>query len=72
MTGPGITDEMGVYGSLLHYAMIIAFVGGAFLIFIYLWRKGRLDMDEAPKYEMMEDDEKVKENKNDKSSKRRK
>lgn len=68
MFGTSITDEMGIYGSLLHYAFIIAFVGGAFLIFLYLWRKGRLDMDEEPKYDMMEDDE---EKKNDKRTKRK-
>lgn len=52
-----VIDSMGVYGSVFHYAFVIAFVGGAFLIFIYLWRKKRLDMDEEPKFQMMNDEE---------------
>jgi hypothetical protein len=51
-------DGSGVCGGYLHYALVIAFVGSAFLIFLYLWRKGRLDMDEEPKIKMMEDDDK--------------
>jgi len=66
MLNPNMTDETGVYGSILHYALIFFFVGGAFIIFIYLWRKGRLDMDEEAKYQMMNDDEKV--DKNDKTT----
>lgn len=66
MLGPDTIDETGVYGSILHYALIIAFVGGAFFAFLYFWWKGRLDMDEEPKYKMLEDDEKVK--KNDRSN----
>lgn len=50
-------DGGGIYGSLLHYAAIAFFVGGAFIIFIYLWKKGRLDMDEDPKIEMMKTDQ---------------
>lgn len=50
-----LIDSMGVYGSMFHYAFVIAFVGSAFLIFFYLWRKKRLDMDEEPKFQMMED-----------------
>lgn len=68
MLGPDVPDETGVFGSLLHYSLIILFMGGALLIFLYLWRKGRLDMDEEPKYEMMEDEEKEK--KDDDSTKR--
>jgi hypothetical protein len=49
-----ILDGEGVYGSLLHYGLIIALVGSAMLIFLYLWIKGRLDMDEEPKYVMFE------------------
>ncbi len=52
-----VLDGIGIYGSVLHYSLIIAFVGSAFLIFLYLWRKGRLDMDETPKEIMMRDDE---------------
>jgi len=50
-------DGGGVYGSTLHYSMLLAFVGSAFLVLLYLWRKGRLDMDEEPKIQMMESDE---------------
>lgn len=48
-------DQTGSFGTLLHYGMVIALVGSAFLVFIYLWRKGRLDMDEEPKFQMMEE-----------------
>lgn len=54
----GIKDYSGVYGSAFHYAMILFLVGGAFILFIYLWKKGRLDMDESPKIQMMESEEK--------------
>lgn len=50
-----VIDSMGVYGSIFHYALVIAFVGSAFLIFFTLWRKKRLDMDEEPKYQMMQE-----------------
>lgn len=50
-------DTSGVYGGILHYAIIFALVGGAFLAFLYFWSKGRLDMDEEPKLQMMRDDE---------------
>ncbi len=49
-----IIDGMGVYGNFLHYALVIAFVGSAWLVFIYCWKKGKLDMDEEPKFQMME------------------
>lgn len=52
-----ILDGSGVYGGYLHYATVIFFVGTALLIFLYLWRKGRLDMDEEPKYQMLKNDE---------------
>lgn len=50
-------DWSGVYGGIFHYAMIFAFFGSALLAFLYFWSKGRLDMDEEPKWEMMRDDE---------------
>jgi hypothetical protein len=50
-------DWSGMYGGILHYSMIIAFSGSALLAFLYFWYKGRLDMDEEPKLEMMRDDE---------------
>jgi len=50
------TDIHGVYGAIFHYSLVIAIVGSAFLVFLYLWKKGRLDMDEEPKLQMMQDD----------------
>lgn len=50
-------DSVGACGTWAHYAFVIAFAGSAFLVFLYLWRKNRLDMDEEPKTKMMEDDE---------------
>ncbi len=52
-----IIDGAGVYGSIFHYALVIAFVSSAFLIFFSLWKKGRLDMDEGPKFQMMQEEE---------------
>ena len=47
-------DGLGITGSILHYAMVIAFSGSAAFLFVYFWIKGRLDMDEEPKIKMME------------------
>ena len=52
-----VIDGIGVYGNFFHYALVIALVSSAFLIFLYLWRKKRLDMDEEPKFQMMQDEE---------------
>lgn len=49
-------DSFGVYGNYFHYAMVVAMVGSAGIIFIYLWFKGRLNMDEESKYQMMKED----------------
>jgi hypothetical protein len=49
-------DSYGIYGSALHYSLIIAFVGSAFMIFLYLWQQGRLDMDEGPSLQMMHEE----------------
>lgn len=51
-----VHDSFGIQGSLFHFAFVGALVGSAFLLFIYFWMKGRLDMDEEPKIRMMEDD----------------
>ena len=48
-------DENGVYGTIFHYSLIIALVLSTLLVFIYFWKKNRLDMDEEPKLTMMED-----------------
>lgn len=50
-------DWSGMYGGILHYSLVIAFSGSAFLAFLYFWYKGRLDMDEEPKLQMMRDDD---------------
>lgn len=51
-----IVDNFGLYGTLLNYGLTISFVGSAFLLFIYFWKKGRLDMDEDSKIQMLKDD----------------
>lgn len=50
-------DSSGVFGGILSYAVVFMVVGSAFLAFLYLWSKGRLDMDEEPKVQMMQDKE---------------
>ena len=50
-------DAIGVYGNFFHYGLVFAIVGSAFLIFCYLWKKNRLDMDEEPKFQMMQEEE---------------
>ncbi|QLH36419.1 MAG: hypothetical protein HWD61_09995 [Parachlamydiaceae bacterium] len=50
-------DSGGIYGAYLHYGLIIFMVGSAFIVFFYLWKKGRLDMDEAPKFQMLDNEE---------------
>lgn len=52
-----VIDAMGIYGNIFHYALVISLVGSAFLVFFYLWRKNRLNMDEEPKFQMMQDEE---------------
>lgn len=46
-------DGFGLYGMALDYSLIFLFVGGAALIFGYLWSNGKLDLDEEPKNQMM-------------------
>ena len=50
-------DAFGVYGDFLRLSVLFTLVIGSFLIFIYLWKKGRLDWDEEPKQIMMENDD---------------
>ena len=59
MLNPHTTDASGVFGGILHYSLVFFLVGGALLAFLYFWRKGRLDMDEEPKYDMMKEDDHV-------------
>lgn len=51
-------DSSGVFGGIYHYALVFALVGSALLAFLYFWSKGRLDMDEEPKLQMMRDEDK--------------
>lgn len=51
-------DGAGVYGSLLHYTFLLALMGSTLLVFVNLWRKGKLDMDEEAKMRMMEPEDK--------------
>lgn len=48
-------DSSGICGGIYHYSLILAFMGSALLSFVYFWSKGRLDMDETPKIQMMND-----------------
>jgi hypothetical protein len=57
-----LLDPSGAYGGYLHYMLVISLVGSAFLLFIYLWYKGRLDMDEEPKITMMKNEHEFKNN----------
>ncbi len=50
-------DATGVTGYLMYYAMVGALVGSTLLVFLYLLKKGRLDSDEEPKYQMMRSDD---------------
>jgi len=50
-------EASGFSGGILHYALIIAIVGSAFLLFLNFWMRGRLDMDEEPKFQMMQTEE---------------
>lgn len=52
-----IYDSSGVFGGILHYAFVFVIVGIALLAFLYFWSKGRLDMDEEPKLQMMREEE---------------
>jgi hypothetical protein len=52
----GEKDASGVYGIIMHYSLVLTLVASAFLAFLYFWRKGRLDMDEEPKIQMMQDE----------------
>lgn len=64
-----ILDGIGVYGEALQYSMALALIGSAVFVFLYLWYKGKLDMDEQAKMQMYWMDEQhpfeKKEKKND-------
>lgn len=50
-------DGLGIYGTLFHFSFAAFFLGSAALIFLYLWRKGRLDFDEEPAIKMLEEED---------------
>ena len=52
-----VLDGGGVYGHFFHYSSLTALMGGAFLCLIYFWRRGELDMDEEPKFQMLKDED---------------
>lgn len=49
-------DAIGVYGGLVHAAMVIFFVGAALIAFIYCWKTGRLGLDEEASIQMMHEE----------------
>lgn len=49
-------DGFGYRGLILDYALIIFFSGSTLILFLYFWKKKRLDFDEAPKYQMLKED----------------
>lgn len=52
-----VLDGGGIYGHLLHYSLVFAMIGSALMVFLYLWKKGRLDLDEEPKHQMFKGEE---------------
>lgn len=49
-------DGWGYTGLIVDYAMIVFFTLSALLIFLYCWWNKRLDFDEIPKYQMLEEE----------------
>lgn len=52
-----VIDAAGFCGGIFIYSMIFALVGSSFVLFLYFWHKGRLDMDEEIKHQMMDSDD---------------
>jgi hypothetical protein len=50
-------DAWGFAGLALDYALVFFFTIGALMLFIYFWWNRRLDFDECPKYQMLEEDD---------------
>ncbi len=50
-------DGEGIYGFVLHYSLLFAFFGSALLVFLALWSKNRLGMDEEAKFHLFNDKE---------------
>ena len=60
LAGTAIADQLdpfGIYGDALRFGVLFALMGSALVVFLYLWKNGRLDMDEEPKQLMMEIDD---------------
>lgn len=57
-------DGFGIYGLILHYSAVCTIVGGTFIVFIYLWAKGLLNMDEEAKNQMMKSNDEAPHGKN--------
>ncbi|MBB64397.1 MAG: hypothetical protein CMO81_04980 [Waddliaceae bacterium] len=51
-----VSDVTGFSGAILHFSLLLALVGSTLLVFLYLWKNKRLDMDEDPKYQMLRGD----------------
>lgn len=43
-------------GLIFHYALVFFFTFGALIFLVYFWWKKRLDFDESPKHQMLEDE----------------
>lgn len=50
-------DAVGIVGEIFQFSFMMALGASTILVFLYLWRKKRLDMDESPKKKMLEVDE---------------
>ncbi len=50
-------DGAGVSGEIMQLAFILAIAASTLLIFIHLFRKKALSMDEEAKFQMFEEDE---------------
>lgn len=48
-------DGAGFLGTMIIFSFMFTFCGTAFILFFYFWWKGRLDMDEEPALNMMND-----------------
>lgn len=50
-------DGGGMSGEIFLFTFAAATFGSALLAFFYFWRKGQLNLDESPKFEMMQQEE---------------
>lgn len=50
-------DGFGNIGLILDYTLIVFFSGSTLILFLYFWKKKRLDFDEDPKYQMFNEGE---------------